>query len=393
MERSGFFDAEQTGVDKLGNPKYDRTYLASSFASYFSSFISNGVFAKDSTQLQVNAAVPGAMRVVVSKGKAWINGYWYENTENLTLSISPADGTYSRIDAIVLRFGNTERDIKIVVKKGVASSAIAIPNIERSADYYELLLATVFVKAGDIKVSQSSITDYRPDNKFCGWVTGLIKQVDTSTLFNQWKTAYEEYSNEMVKYLEDQKTAWDEFFKKVEIDTVFPVPSKSDVGKLATVNTLANGYTLKNFSDLLSEEIKVGNWSPEIAGGMREGSFMSTRYGKYIKFKDFVYVHGIIVVSKVVTTPSGALTIKNLPFPTTQNTFSDLGSITVNVTEDRTIKKNVSKLIGGVVTRSVIYLKSIKSDSKVGLADSSEISLSFGDSFTISFSGIYQLDR
>ena len=39
-------------------------------------------------------------------------------------------------------------------------------------------------------ITQAMITDFRT-SALCGYVTGLIKQVDTSTLFAQWQAAYE----------------------------------------------------------------------------------------------------------------------------------------------------------------------------------------------------------
>jgi hypothetical protein len=41
-------------------------------------------------------------------------------------------------------------------------------------------------------ITQAMITDFRT-SALCGYVTGLIKQVDTSTLFAQWQAAYEAY--------------------------------------------------------------------------------------------------------------------------------------------------------------------------------------------------------
>ena len=47
-ERSGFFDAHLRE-----DGKYDRTYLADSFAKYFASFVGNGVYGGKSSELMV----------------------------------------------------------------------------------------------------------------------------------------------------------------------------------------------------------------------------------------------------------------------------------------------------------------------------------------------------
>ena len=98
MEKSSFFNAQ---MDASG--EYDREYLAEDFASYFSKFISNGVFPNPSTGLQVIAADTPNMTVTLSVGYGYINGYKYENTAPLTFSIGVADGVLNRKDAIFIR--------------------------------------------------------------------------------------------------------------------------------------------------------------------------------------------------------------------------------------------------------------------------------------------------
>lgn len=182
-QRSGFFNAKQS------SGYYDRVYLASDFADYFASFIGNGVFAKHSEQLQVTQQKSPAMSVQVLAGQAWINGYWYENTAPLTLDIDVADGTLNRIDIIVVRFDLTTRDITIAVKKGTSSVSATAPALSRTKDLYELKLANVNVPHGTVNIDAGKITDTRSNSDVCGWVTGVIDQMDTTTLYNQLEQA------------------------------------------------------------------------------------------------------------------------------------------------------------------------------------------------------------
>lgn len=177
MERCGFFDANLVGEE------YDRVYLAGSFAAYFASFIGNGVFRKNADGLQVVSMATPSMQVAVRKGQGWINGYWYENTDELYLPIDVADGVLHRIDAIVLRWGSSERTMWLAVNKGKpAISNPQPPALTRNADYYELQLALVSIPAGSINVTQSRISDTRLNKNVCGWVTGLVDQIDITTL-------------------------------------------------------------------------------------------------------------------------------------------------------------------------------------------------------------------
>ena len=203
MERCGFFDAYLNGEE------YDRVYLAQHFAAYFASFIGNGVFAEHSNQLQVMEMATPQMQVGVEKGQGWINGYWYENTDVNYLPIDVADGVLNRIDSVVLRLGFSERNMWLAVKKGTPATSPSAPSVTRTADYYELQLATISIPAGSIKITQAQITDTRMNQNVCGWVTGVVDQLDTTTLFNQFEAYFEEFK----QLNESEFTVWFDHIK------------------------------------------------------------------------------------------------------------------------------------------------------------------------------------
>ena len=131
------------------------------------------------------------MTVRVKSGLGWINGYYCNNDEDYLLTISPANGTLPRIDAVVLRWSRSNRSISLEVKTGVATSSPSAPPLERSADNYELMLASIRVVAGTTSIAQASITDKRPDSTVCGWVKGVVDQIDTTGLFAQYNDAFQ----------------------------------------------------------------------------------------------------------------------------------------------------------------------------------------------------------
>lgn len=188
-EKSGFFNS-------IGG---DRKYKADFFAEYFSSFIGNGVFPNPSTNLQVLSS--GNMTLTLKAGKAWINGYYYNNEVDMTLNIDNADGILNRIDRIVLRFDIVTRAINAKVKKGTSATSPAAPALQRDANAYELGLAEIYIGKGVISVTQANITDLRQDTTKCGIVHGTVDQVDTTTLFNQYQT-----------WLNQKKTTYDTDF-------------------------------------------------------------------------------------------------------------------------------------------------------------------------------------
>lgn len=183
-EYSGFFNAE---LDS--NNQYDRTYAAEQFAQYFSAFIGNGVYITPSTQLKV-VPVGNELAIYVSIGKAYINGYFYSNDDNLYKRLSNPNGANPRIDRIVLRLDLKTRKIYIDVLEGVASSSPVAKGILRNQYVYELALADVYVGATALTIVDTDITDLRANSLLCGYVHGVIDQIDTTNLFNQFQTSF-----------------------------------------------------------------------------------------------------------------------------------------------------------------------------------------------------------
>lgn len=182
-ERYSFFNAE---VDTSGN--YDRTYLAEDIASYFASFVGNGVYANSADNLKI---VPSdAMTIAVKAGKGWINGYYYENDSDLEFLLDNADGAKGRIDSVVLRLDLTNRYLRIFVKKGALATNPVAPTLTRNADVYELQLATISVPAGATAIAEAQITDTRFNSAICGVVAGVIEQIDATNLFSQYDDAF-----------------------------------------------------------------------------------------------------------------------------------------------------------------------------------------------------------
>lgn len=203
-QSSGFFLSKNKPD---GNP--DRVYNADQFAQYFAAFIGNGVHANLMDELQVSALQQPDMKVQVLSGRAFIDGRWYLNDSPYELQIDISDGVTSRIDSIVVRCDYSARDMYLAVKKGTPSANPSAPSLQRDADAYELQLATVSIGAGTTSIQQASIKDTRGDNSVCGFVTGLIDQIDSSTLFKQFEDAFN-------KFMESSETDFNEWFETVK---------------------------------------------------------------------------------------------------------------------------------------------------------------------------------
>ena len=211
---AGFFDA----IDE------DRTYSADDMNRPYRKLISNGVFATPagtpSDFLQVFAA-DNEMNVIVSAGYALIGDKWFENPSDLMITISQNSEVLPRIDSIVAQVDKTQtgRVGNIVYRQGQASSNPVHPNINTEEDIAEFRLADIRISPSCVEITQNLITDCRGSSE-CPWVTSLIYQVDTSTLYAQWQEAYKQYYKEQEAehdaYFEEFKKVMSNFFKQEE---------------------------------------------------------------------------------------------------------------------------------------------------------------------------------
>lgn len=182
-QESGFFNAVQSGGT------YDRTYNAADFADYFSSFIGNGVFLNaNSDGLQVVAKT--GLTVTVKAGRAFIDGYYYHLTENMDVTLQ-ANNTSSAVNRmIVCELNLTDRQITVKARDGQQTPI-------NNGTIHELVLAVVNVGAGVSSISNSVISDMRPNKTYCGFVEAVVENVDFTSLYNQMQTSFNEWFDEV----------------------------------------------------------------------------------------------------------------------------------------------------------------------------------------------------
>ena len=188
----------------------DRVYNADQMSEYFNGLITDGVYEDVGDGLQV---VPhSGMTVNVSTGRAIVRSKWIENDAALTVDITQAHPTLNRYTAVIIRLDVTNREITITTKDGTAAASPAKPSMTDNVTTKELCLAYVYIKAGATSITAANIQDMRSSNK-CGWVTGIVKQVDTSTLFDQYTAAYEENLANMETWEAYQKAQFEAWFE------------------------------------------------------------------------------------------------------------------------------------------------------------------------------------
>jgi len=181
--QSYFFNAVKDG------DTYDRIYNAEDVTSYLDLLVSNGVFPNPSTNLQVRAST--GMNVIVGAGSGWINGHKMINTADMSVSIAASDVQLNRIDAVIFYVDLSTRSMGIEVKTGTPAATPAAPALVRTNQRYELCLAQISVNKQITAIKASMITDTRSNTSLCGWVTGLIREIDSTTLFDQWQDDFD----------------------------------------------------------------------------------------------------------------------------------------------------------------------------------------------------------
>lgn len=202
-QTSGFFEAEL-----LPDGGFDRVYFASQFAKYFSNFISNGVFANPTDQLVVTQTQEPSMRVIVKKGRAFINGYWFDSNSGEEFEIANAAGSLGRYDAIFVRYSINDRNIKLILKQGSPSANAEVPKIERNSEYYDLMICKIYIAPAITSISNKDIIDTRADNEVCGFVAGIINQLETKDLFNQYSDIFNKWFENLKQGIEDEGDAF-----------------------------------------------------------------------------------------------------------------------------------------------------------------------------------------
>lgn len=180
----GFFDSENG----------DRRYNADQMSRYFDGLITDGVYESVGDAFVVQAAT--GMNVSVGSGRAIIDCKWLDNSSTVLVNISPADLVKPRYSAVVLRLDKNQRLMEIASIDGEPATEPEKPEPTVTEDIKELILAYILVPVASNQIVQSNIEDARSLD-VCGWVTGLIDQLDISNLYLQWVDLFNAYYTDM----------------------------------------------------------------------------------------------------------------------------------------------------------------------------------------------------
>lgn len=212
---AGFFDAVNQ----------DRLYTADDMNRPYKRIVANGVFATPqgtpSTDFLVSGA--GTMTITVQPGEGIFADKWFESPNVLSIVVPANNNTTARVDSVLIQVDTrtSGRVGNIVYRTGTPSSNPAAPAINQLTGVVEYRVANIHVAPSANAINNDAITDLR-GSASCPWVTSLIQQVDTSTLYQQWQTAYEDYYNQSTasfeNYEQQRQEEWEQFFDNLTQD-------------------------------------------------------------------------------------------------------------------------------------------------------------------------------
>ena len=240
----GFFNSENG----------DRKYNADDISNFFYKLISDGVLATPSTNLQVQES--SGMQVSVAPGYGMINAKYINVTTPQAVQLTAADIALDRIDRIVMKLDKTSRQITIYAKTGTPGATPTIPSLTRTDDVWELSLARVHVASGATSITQAEITDERSNTSVCGYITGMIDQIDTTELFAQFTAAFEHWydgvkdevlRNTLVRRYTNSTAS------TAARTSLFPIEIPEFNASLDTLNVYVNGFRLNPGTDYTLE--------------------------------------------------------------------------------------------------------------------------------------------
>jgi len=206
----------------------------------FSSYFTNGVFIDDSSSDHLRVEKSQGLTLVVKAGRANINGafYWQKDDETITLEQNIATKSYN----IILRLNDNDAYRNITL---VASDIN--DGITRNDSIYDLVLATVTVTGNASEIKGSDITDTRLDSTRCGAVTSAIKSVQSLDLFAQVTELFKEIKAQNESEMNENRTEFNDWFETVK-DTL----DENTAGKLSNrISNIENMIMENHFTTIL----------------------------------------------------------------------------------------------------------------------------------------------
>lgn len=212
----------------------DRLYNAQQMSEIFEGLITDGVYENVGNKMAVQPN--NGMTIQIATGRGWFGKHWVNNDSEYTLTLSTSDVILNRYVAVCIKVDETDtvRSATPYLKYSEFASSPTKPAMTRTENVKEYCLAYIYQKAGATAITAGDIEDTRPNQALCGWVTGLIEQLSTATLFDQFTAIfYDWFENLTEKINENTETM---LVGALPTSLVLDIPVSLWSGKTATIN-------------------------------------------------------------------------------------------------------------------------------------------------------------
>ena len=199
----------------------DRLYNADQMSHIFEGLITDGVYESVDNKLAVQPN--SGMTIQIATGRGWFDKRWVNNDSEYTMTIENSDVILNRYVAVVIKVDSTDavRDAVPYLKYGEFATNPVKPTMTRTETVKEYCLAYIYVGAGVSEITASAIEDTRADESLCGWVTGLITQISTSTLFAQYDAIFNEFMTretaDFDQFVTQQMADFNDWFENLQV--------------------------------------------------------------------------------------------------------------------------------------------------------------------------------
>lgn len=110
-------------------------------------------------QLEVESS--SGLTIIVKEGRAFIDGYWYENDAELSFTLITPDPTDRRIDRVVVELNISSKVVATKIVTGAVASIPSAPALVDTNNIKQVSLAIVDIAAGVSNIFADDITDER----------------------------------------------------------------------------------------------------------------------------------------------------------------------------------------------------------------------------------------
>ena len=154
----------------------DRMYNAEQFSDFFNGIVNDGVFQSVGTAFTATASGLG---LVLGAGRAWFNGTWSLNDDELFIEALPSSTLNHRVDSLVLtvdpRISNRENRLEWV--EGTPSASPVAPTLAPPVGVFQYTILDLRRNRDATTVTQANITS-RVGSSLCPFATFALQTVE-----------------------------------------------------------------------------------------------------------------------------------------------------------------------------------------------------------------------